>query len=203
MQRTVFASLFTSLIGVFAAGALHAQEVAPFSFNFGAGFVTPVQNAGTYLDTGWNLQAGGGFNFSQYLGAMLEYNYNSLGINTATLSSLGVPGGTVRVQSFTIDPIVHLSPKGPVGVYLIGGGGLYRREDQLTGFGPIGPPFSPFFGDAVLSSYSQNRPGFNVGAGVTLGTRWHAKFYAEARYNRMFTDGGDTDFIPVTFGVRW
>jgi hypothetical protein len=38
---------------------------------------------------------------------------------------------------------------------------------------------------------------------MSFGTKWHAKFYAEARYNRMFTNGPDTDFIPVTFGVRW
>jgi len=55
----------------------------------------------------------------------------------------------------------------------------------------------------VLASYSINKPGFDAGAGVSFGSRWRAKFYAEARYNRMFANGPDTDFIPVTFGVRW
>jgi len=40
--------------------------------------------------------------------------------------------------------------------------------------------------------------------GVSLGTKWHVKFYAEARYHRMFL-GNDrhTDLLPVTFGFRW
>ncbi len=45
MKRTVFASAFACSMTFLAGGASRAQEVAPFSFNFGAGFTTPVRTA--------------------------------------------------------------------------------------------------------------------------------------------------------------
>jgi hypothetical protein len=142
---------------------------------------------------------------------MLDFNYSSMGINSATLTNLGAPGGGVHIMSFTVDPIVRIHQKGPVDFYLIGDGGLYHRYDDLTtpavGFAPVVTPLgffkAPYVGNQVLASYSINKPGFDGGAGVSFGARWHAKFYAEARYNRMFTSGSVPDFIPVTFGLRW
>jgi len=198
---------FLSCIGFLAAGALYAQEVQPFTFAVGGGFTEPIGTAGRNLDSGWNAQVTGGYNFNSHFAAMLDFNYNSMGINGTTLSNLGVPGGNVHIMSFTLDPVVHIVRKGAIGVYLVGGGGLYHRNDELTaptfGFIPLGFFNAPIAGEEVLASYSINKPGFNAGAGVSFGTKWHAKFYAEARYNRMFTNGPDTDFIPVTFGVRW
>jgi hypothetical protein len=201
MKRTALVSCF----GILVTGALYAQEVSPFSFAIGAGLTEPIGTAGRYLDTGWNFQAGAGYNFNSHLGAMLDFNYNSMGINSTTLANLGAPGGNTHILSFTVDPILHLNHKGPVDVYLIGGGGLYHRYDDLTAptGGFLGSPFG-FYGNTVLASYSVNRPGFDAGAGVSFGTRWHAKFYAEARYNRMLNSSTpDLDYIPVTFGVRW
>jgi hypothetical protein len=195
---------------MFIAGALYAQEVPPFTFAVGGGYTNSLGSSGRYLDDGWNVQAGGGYNFNSHLSAMLDFNASSMGINSATLSNLGAPGGNVHILSFTVDPMVHVIRKGAFDLYLIGGGGLYHRYDDLTapsfGFGPIVTPFgffnAPVVGETVLASYSINKPGFDAGAGISLGTKWHAKFYAEARYNRMFTDV-PTDYIPVTFGVRW
>jgi hypothetical protein len=200
-----------SLIGILAAGAIHAQETPPFSFNLGAGFVEPIGTFGRYNDVGWNVQGGVGFNFTQWASLMLDANYNSMGINSATLNNFGAPGGTIQIWSFTLDPVVHLTGKRKIDVYITGGGGLYRREDQLTapaaGFEPVIGPFGffnvPVVGNQVLASYSVNRPGFDLGAGVNLGSKWRGKFYAEARYNRMFTAYGVTDYIPVTFGFRF
>jgi hypothetical protein len=48
------------------------------------------------------------------------------------------------------------------------------------------------------------KPGWNGGAGLSLGTRSSAKFYAEARYHRMiFGNHRYVDTVPVTFGIRW
>jgi hypothetical protein len=201
---------FVSCLGIFVAGALSAQEVSPFSFAIGGGYTNSLGSSGRYLDNGWNVQGGAGYNFNQYIGAMLDFNYSSLGINGATLSNLGAPGGGVHIASFTVDPIFHVHQKGPVDFYLIGGGGLYHRYDDLTapsaGFAPVATPFgffnAPYVGETVLASYSINKPGFDAGAGLSFGTRWHAKLYLEARYNRMLTSV-PTDYIPITMGVRW
>jgi len=152
-------------------------------------------------------------NFHPNIGAMVQFNFNDLGINSDTLNNLGFPDGTVRMWSLTLDPIVHLSPKMPVDVYLIGGGGLYHRTQEFTAptLATV-TGFDPFFGffnyavpaNQILTSYTVNKPGVNGGAGISFGNRWHGKFYAEARYHRMFL-GNDrhTDLVPVTFGFRW
>jgi len=203
----------TSCVGLLVAGALAAQEVSRFNFNIGGGFTNPVGATGRRLDEGWNIQGGAGYNFNPYVGAAIQLGWNSFGINTATLNNIGVPGGDVHIFSATLDPIVHLNPKGHVDVYLVGGGGLYHRTQEFTAPSAatvIG--FDPFFGffpatvptTQILASYTVNKPGVNGGMGIAFGTKWHGKFFAEARYNRIFM-GNDRhiDYVPVSFGFRW
>lgn len=199
--------------GLLIASTLGAQEVPRFSFDLAGGFTEPVGNTGRHLDTGWNIGGGAGINFSQYVGAMVQLDYNRFGINAATLNSGGFPDGNVSVFSATLDPIVHLTPRGKFDVYLISGGGLYRRTQEFTQPGLTAfTAFDPFFGfytaavptTQVLSSYTVNKPGVNGGAGIALGTKWHGKFFAEARYHRIFMNNYlHTDYVPVTFGYRW
>jgi opacity protein-like surface antigen len=207
MKHLAFISL-----GLLGACAVHAQEFQRFTFNAGAGFTQPVGNTDRHLDVGWNAGVGAGMNFTSHLGAMVQFNYNSMDINSRTLSNIGVPGGDVQIWSLTLDPRVHLTPKGPVDFYLVGGGGLYHRRQEFTSptvATVLG--FDPFFGffpvsvpaNQILASSSINKPGFNVGAGVALGTKWHAKFFAESRWHHMFINNVHDDYIPVTFGVTF
>lgn len=194
-----------------AAGTLSAQETPRFTFGGGAGFTTPVGNTSSNLDTGWNIRAGGGVNFSPYLGAMLNFGYDSMGIGSSVLNNLGYGGGNVDVFSLTLDPVVHLMPKGPVDIYVTGGGGYFHQYQNFTQPATFtGSGFSPFFGyypfvgtaNVVVSSYTINKPGIDAGAGVSFGHPWGGKFFAEARYIRIITGTYHTDYIPVTFGFR-
>ncbi len=202
-----------SCLGMLLGGALTAQEVSPFSFQIGGGFTQPVGNTGRHLDEGWNIQGGAGYNFGPYVGAMIDLGFNSFGINSNTLANIGVPGGDLHVFSATLDPIVHLNPRGHVDMYITGGGGVYHRTQEFTQPSvATGLGFDPFFGfysaafpvTQVLASYSVTKPGVDFGAGIAFGTRWHGKIFAEARYNRIFM-GNDrhTDYVPVAFGFRW
>ena len=195
------------------AGGLSAQEFSRFAFNVGGGFTQPVGNTARHLDMGWNIQGGAGLNFNPYVGALVQVQYDRMGITSGTLGNLGFPGGDVGVFSATLDPIVHLNPKGHMDVYLIGGGGLYHRNQEFTTPAiATFTGFDPFFGffpvavptTQVLASYSVNKPGVNGGLGFSFGSKWHGKFFAEARYHRIFM-GNDlhTDFVPVTFGFRF
>ncbi|HLK63935.1 MAG TPA: outer membrane beta-barrel protein [Bryobacteraceae bacterium] len=199
-------------IGILALTVASAQEAPRFTFGVGGGFTTPVGNTGREVDNGWNIGGGFGVNFVPYLGANINLNYNSFGINSATLSNIGVPGGGMHVFSATFDPIVHLNPKGHVDFYVTGGGGLYHRIIDFTQPNvAVVPGFDPFFGfypvaiptTQILASYSVNKPGIDVGAGVAFGTKFHGKIFAEAKYNRIFMGQFHTDYIPVTFGFRW
>ena len=198
------------IAGVLLINALHAQEVPRISWNIGGGLSNPVGTTGKNLDRGWNVGAGVGLNFNSHLGIIGEAKYNMLGINSSTLTSLGFPGGDISMASFTLNPIVHLVPRGPVDVYLVGGGGLYRRNQEFTAPGSqsvVG--YNPFFGfysydlptTQILKSYSVNKPGVNAGAGVAFGTA-HGKIFAESRYHRMLMGNFHTDVVDFTVGFR-
>jgi len=209
MNRLALASCTGLLLGV----SLNAQEVSPFSFQISGGFTQPVGNTGRNLDDGWNIQGGAGYNFGPYVGAMIDVGYNSFGVNSTTLQNLGFPDGGFHVFSATLDPIVHLNPHGHFDVYVTGGGGVYHVYQDFTQPSVAsGLGFDPFFGfyptvfpvNQLLASYSVTKPGVDIGAGVALGTKWHGKVFAEARYDRIFM-GNDrhTDYVPVSFGFRW
>ena len=191
---------------------LRAQEFPRFTGDIGAGFTQPVGDTGRNLDVGWNVQGGFGLNVTPYLGAKIDLTYNHFDLSSFALNSVGVPAGDVQIFSATLNPVVHLNPTGHFDVYLTGGGGVYHWFQEFTQPAVATfTGFNPFFGfypvavgvNQVLGSYSVNKPGIDAGAGVALGTRFHGKIFAEARYNRIFFSNGHADYIPVSFGFRW
>lgn len=197
---------------VFASASLHAQETTRFAFDLGGGFTSPLGIQGTRTDYGWGLKAGAGINVNSHLGLMLNVGYDSLGINSGTLSQIGVTGGNLNIFSARFDPVLHVGTYRHADFYITGGGGLYHQErtfgSPVSGATEIVDPFlsyAPVTGavGAVASSYSVNKPGIDAGMGVAFGSKWHGKFFAEARYNRIFNNDTHTDYLPVTFGFRW
>jgi hypothetical protein len=205
--------LIVSGLGLLATGFLSAQEFQRFTADFGAGFTTPVGSTGSQLNTGWNIRGGAGINFTSNLGAKINLGFDDLGISNGTLANLGVPGGSVHVFSATLDPVVHLTPHSHFDFYVTGGGGLFHWYQQFTApTTALVGVYNPFFGfynaavpaTQVLSSYSVNRPGTDIGAGVAFGAlRGHGKFFAEARYDHIYLAHSRADYLPVTFGFRW
>lgn len=197
----------TIFAGCLAAGVAAAQETPRVTFDFGAGFTTPVDRSGQYLDTGWNVEGGVGANITPWFGAKLQLGYNSMGINSTTLGNLGVGGGGVHIFSATVDPIIHLNPHGHVDFYVFGGGGIYHHNEDFTGPALVNAGYFypvPVPAGYVISSYSIAKPGIEGGAGVAFGTRLRGKFFAEARWDRIFlTSGIHEDYLPVTFGFRY
>jgi len=200
---------------LFSATLAIAQnnEVPRFSGSIAGGFTNPLGTTGEHLDTGWNIQGGAGVNFNAWLGAQIQGQFDDFGINRTTLDNAGFPDGAVHVFSATIDPIVHLTPHSHADIYLIGGGGLYHVYHEFTQPTVAAVTgYDPFFGfftvgvpaDQVLASYSVNKPGWNGGMGIAFGTKYHGKFFAEARFTHVFMSRGvHMDYLPVSFGFRW
>lgn len=202
-------SVYSVIAALAAVVSLSAQETSHFAFQVGVGFTEPVGRTGFYTDTGYNTSTGFGYNFNSYFGALIDLNVTSMGVNSTTLNNIGVPGGNLNVFSATLDPVVHLLPHSRFDVYFTGGGGEYRREQIF-----VAPQFATFNGGAsyfgiapggpISSSSSVNKPGVDVGMGITMNSKWRGKYYAEMKYNKMFLGGlYHTDYENLTFGYRW
>jgi outer membrane protein with beta-barrel domain len=211
IRKTMYAT-FCFLASLAIAQA--QSEPPRFSFEFGGGFNKPVGNLENRLDTGWNLNTGGGINLTPHLGLMGQFMFTDSGLTRSYLSSLGEPDGSFRMWGLTADPVVRFNPRGRMDFYLIGGGGIYRRTVEFTR--PTTATvtvFDPFFdlfypagvpANQVIGSLSTTRPGVNGGGGFSfrLGDG-NAKLFVETRYHRMFTKGMSTSVLPVTLGFRW
>jgi opacity protein-like surface antigen len=205
---------FCILLLITSLSSLQAQE--HFNIGIGAGFTVPTGRAGDSLDTGWNVNVRGGYNFSPQFAADLDFTYTHSSLNSAALARFNEPDGSVGTWSLTFNPVVHFARKyTPVKPYVTAGYGLYYRNLQLTEPSTVQTfVCDPFFGfcfpavvgvNQVVFSNNTLRSGFNAGGGLEFGARpGHLKFFAEARYHRMFTaHGEDYTYVPVTFGVRW
>lgn len=191
-----------------------AQITNTLTFGAGVGFTSPVRWSEDRLDTGFNFTANGGLNLKPRIGAKLEFGYNQLGLASSVLQAVGVPSGSARVYSLTLNPEIRVNPRGRFDEYLTFGGGYYRRTVEFTEpTVALFTGFDPFYGvfvpvgvpvQQVLGYYSQNKGGLNVGGGVTIRFREdsRAKFFAESKYHYIFTNGRTT-LLPVTFGIRW
>jgi opacity protein-like surface antigen len=184
-------------------------------FSVGGGPTSPVSNTSGRLDVGWNATAGAGVNLHPNFGVMAEFGFNNFGITAAELASVGVPDGSARIYSVTVNPIFRFNPGGRFDAYAMGGGGFYRRTVEFTEPSvAFDTAFDPFYGvffpvavpaNTVLGSFSQNKAGINGGGGVSFRVKddSNAKIFAEARYHYLFTTPVRTPMIPITFGVRW
>lgn len=75
--------------------------------------------------------------------------------------------------------------------YLIGGGGVYNIK--ATGADDVG--------GVVDTDNSTTKFGINAGAGFDF-KAGGAGLFIEGRFHDVFTDGGNTQFIPITLGIR-
>jgi hypothetical protein len=140
-----------------------------------------------------------------------EYEFNRNGIPSAILQQVGEPDGNVHTWSLTVDPVWKYKTGGNWGGYVTGGGGFYRQLTSFTQPVLAQGIYCDFFycypvyytTNVVVSHFSSNQGGVNIGTGFTFGSWNQAKFYAEARYEWLDTPGRGTQIIPVTFGLRW
>jgi opacity protein-like surface antigen len=181
----------------------------------GGGVSLPTDEAGQDLHTGYNWDINGGYNINRYVSTNLDFSYNRWGLNDAALARFQEPGGRTSVWALTLNPVVHLNPRGKADVYTTAGFGVYHSNLSLTEpFNETNFVCDPFFGfcfpqngtvNEVVASFRTTKGGFNAGGGFSV-PMWHSgfRFFTEARYHRMFSSGGaDVTYVPVTFGVRW
>jgi hypothetical protein len=231
--------LFAALAVVLVAGVPAFGQDRQVGFNFGGGLAVPVTGLNDAFNAGWNGSLGLTWNLTPEVGILAEYMYDRLGgpERQFDFSSTPIPGPTqtgfiesnhqVHTGTFNLlyTPRLAANERAlPIGLYALGGGGIYHRLIQLTtpsvGYASVCDPYwyicyptlVPV--DRIIGDRSSNDFGVNFGGGVTFGG--DAKFYIETRYHYVWGPkirpealNGATEYstnagyFPVTFGVRW
>jgi hypothetical protein len=187
----------------------HAAALGPWPWNFDIGFgpMPVLGGASRQLTSGSNFVIGGGYNFTPRAGFVVEYMNAGLGVTNANLQSNGAISGDAVVSGVTLNPIWRFRLDGPVGAYVIGGGGYYDRDvrfNQPVTFTFLNHLGNPETGTGTESVHQNNGAGgVNVGAGLTWNIFRGTKLFLEVRYHYLFTSGYATQFLPITFGLRW
>jgi hypothetical protein len=181
----------------------NAAALGPWKWNFDFGGGPTVVAGNNPLQGGANFEIGGGYNFTPRAGFVLEFMDNGLGVTDTSLQPSGSVNAHADVWGITLNPIWRFRIGGPVGGYLIGGGGYYQRDiwfdEPVSGTFPSGNPFQGY--QRVYQD--DDTGGVNAGLGLTCNLGWGIKLFVEARYHYIFTSGSATQIIPVTIGFRW
>jgi hypothetical protein len=208
----------TLLRVLFICGLLVQSAIAQrYNFNIGGGPGFPLSQTSDFANTSYNFVAGAGPNLSPHVKLVGEFMFHGLPVQQSVVKELGIPSAKGRLYSYTGNIMVGMG-NSKKSVYLIGGGGWYRRslEAQKTVYqaGEVCAPVVVWWNiqcvngifptTVTIGSRSSDAGGFNVGGGLTyaIGSS-RANLYTEVRYHRALTAKIDTTVLPLTFGVRW
>jgi len=203
---------------LFICGLLVQPAIAQrYNFNIGGGPGFPLSQTSDFANTSYNFVAGAGPNLSPHVKLVGEFMFHGLPVQQSVVKELGIPSAKGRLYSYTGNIMVGIG-NSKKSLYLIGGGGWYRRslEAQKTVYqaGEVCAPVVVWWNiqcvngifptTVTIGSRSSDAGGFNVGGGLTyaIGSS-RANLYTEVRYHRALTAKIDTTVLPLTFGVRW
>jgi Outer membrane protein beta-barrel domain len=144
--------------------------------NLGVSLSLPQSQTSQLWSTGWGTSVGVGYNFNQRHSAIGEFNWNRLYENHSTLAN-PVNGFN---DVFSVTGNYRFEMRGnKLGTYFIGGAGWYYS----AGAGSLGG---------------------NAGIGFTVKTAEPSyRLYLEARYHYAPTRQIATQWVNVTFGIRY
>ena len=207
----------TQLVLIVCGLICHASAQR-YNLNLGAGPGFPISTTSDFANISYNLVAGGGPNLSSHVKMDAEFMFHGVPMQQKVIDQVGLSNVKGRLYSLTGNLILGTSIGGSKSVYLIGGGGWYRRtlEGKQKMF-EAGTKCAPvwawwnvecidgvFATDVTVGSRISSAPGFNIGGGLCFRLGDSAtNLYTEVRYHRAFTANISTTVLPLTFGVRW
>lgn len=183
--------------------------------NIAGGYVAPIGETGDKTSSGWNLQGGATFRPEDWaVGIFMELGYTDMGIKREIRDALRVDNGGINFWNLGGGVIWQPRLKGDVGFYVNAGLGAYRVDAELTNNtvipGFVCDPWWPWLcypalvpGEVVVESRTTTDIGYNLGVGLTFELGSLSMLYLEARYNRVPTEEGSLEYMPIVFGYRW
>jgi len=187
MRKQVVLGMLAVLAGttlVSRTAAAQEQSNTSTQFSVGGGLDMPLGDFDDAAKTGWHGLAAVTFTPAAWpVGIQIDGNYARFPDDSPLDQNLQMIFGTGNiVYRFQTSPESTLRP------YLIGGGGVYNLK--ATG------------SDVPDNTDSSTKFGINGGAGFDI-KAGGASLFAEARFHNVFTDNNNTNFLPITVGVRF
>lgn len=210
---------------MFACCRLSAQDgCEKVNSNFGVSATAPVNPTAQYLNHGWGLTGGGGYNFNCHHSIIFELTWNRASPTEGVLQPLQAAAqtnnltGRSNLYAWTGSYRFELQGK-EFGAYVIGGGGLYHRTTNLSvpvnsGTSTTCTPAWLWWGftcvsgivtaDQQVASASSTAFGANGGLGFTarVGEAPY-RLYVESRYHYAPTKNVSTQMVIISFGIRY
>ena len=184
-MRRLATGLLAVAVGVgFSATRAEAQEPTRFDFAVGGGVSVPTGDFDNAAKLGWHGTAAVRI-LPQTLpvGFQVDGSFARLSDESSLdIASQLIYGTGDVLYRFQTSESTRFRP------YLIGGVGVYNLD--------------PKGNDVPATASSQTKFGLNAGAGFDFNAG-AASLFAEGRFHNVFTDVSDTQFIPITVGVRF
>jgi Outer membrane protein beta-barrel domain len=184
----------------------------------------PVNKAAQVAGTGFGAVAGTGYNFNQRNAVIGEFMWNRVNPSDGALQPLQKVLQSANLSGetdlYAVTGNYRFEVRGRLlGAYLIGGSGWYLRHTALSreitsGAYTVCTPAWQWWGftcvagtvtaNQTLATSNSNTWGANAGAGFTVRvSEAPYRLYAEARYHYAPTKNISTEFLAVTFGIRY
>jgi opacity protein-like surface antigen len=231
-MRLIVTIVLVFALALLIAGTANAQNNKKYEINIGGGFTPTTGDIEEHFGNGGQFEAGFTYFPKDKIGIQAQYAYTKLNGKDFTLPVSVTPGGGTLNQPFSSG--MHMNGlSGDVvyrhsapGLYLVGGGGIYKRTVNLStpsvGFVSVCDPFwlicypSAVSTDNVIGDRSSTDFGLNAGGGYSFKVSDSAKLYVEARYLYVFgpdifnpvtgqklASNANGQFLPISFGIRW
>jgi hypothetical protein len=186
LRKGAAALAFAFLLGAPAAHAQGAQ------FSLGGGLGVPLGDFDDAAKLGWHGLAAVSFVPEGWpVGIQIDGSYQQFSLDDGFTGADGLKNRLIQgtgniVFAFNTAPDAQFRP------YLIGGGGVYNSK--ITGEDDAG--------GVIDTDGSDTNFGINAGAGFNFGAGGAALFI-EGRFHNVFTEGSNTQFIPISLGIRF
>jgi hypothetical protein len=189
-RALALAALGAAALAVTAApAAAQLGGVNPFSIGVSGGAAVPVGDGSRNLNTGFSVDGIVAVRVpTSPISLRAEVGYTRFDIKDAPSSA----EARRRIISGVANLVLTL-PGGPASVvrpYLIGGVGAYNGKGSQR------------FGDTRVEGAGETKLGVNGGVGIEIPLSGITGF-GEVRYTSIFTEGTNTNFVPIRFGIRF
>lgn len=185
----------------------------PFSAHVGGGYGIVTGPATDYIHGGASAAAGIAWqpNSAFPLALRLDgtYNWFTPGRRLLGLNGVGYNRGERDVYGADLDVQFGLAATAIQRVYVLGGPGRYRVGTRLQKLSAAPPVCTKRFCGtfptllAAESDITSWDPSWNVGVGWEMALDAHTALFLEARYQRIFTRGSTTQFVPIRVGLSF